>query len=388
VLREGKKLHEQGQVVQAKLLSLTVKTLRVGASVRGAFDHVYESEIEIDRTESEAIDSNCDCSYRYDCQHLSAVLCHLEEHLDSLIVAYSQQADDADDEVQATILEAQHKEVARLSEEARKQLLDETIAASHMLAETPFFLPEEHLAEEKAELAVVYNLPSPGPSEGRTVDLILVLRLPFRSKPLTVPHFREFLLAVHNEEPQILGNRRCLLTYRSFDPVAAGVLRAMSGRLRFEERQEEAALRTASMELSHFGALLAEAWESERGYRKMDETSRPSCFYDKSLESPLRLAHQPAAIRFEVELLELPAPKVFLKPLLVVDDTPIAPEQGWVLTSTHLGPAPASGTAADPGAVPGLPPQQDRWHLRCQEREENRRIHDRSGSAVSRSGPV
>jgi hypothetical protein len=194
VLKDGKKLHEQGQVVQAKLLGLTGKTLKVGASVRGAFDHVYESEIEIDRNESEAIDSNCDCSYKYDCQHLAAVLCHLEEHLDGLIAGYADEAED--DEVQATIRDAQDKEVARLSEELRKQLLEETVAASHLLAETPFFLPEEHLTEEKAELAVVFNLPSPGPSEGRYVDLQLVLRLPFRSKPLTVPNFRDFLLAV------------------------------------------------------------------------------------------------------------------------------------------------------------------------------------------------
>jgi SNF2 family DNA or RNA helicase len=336
VLKEGKRLHEEGQVVAAKLIGLTAKSLRVAASVRGAYDHVYESEIEIDRSESEAIDSNCDCSYRYDCQHLAAVLCYLEENLDGLVAAFGREAGSEDTEVAATIRDAQDKEVARLSEEVKRQLLEETVAASQMLAQVPFFIPEEKLQEERAELAVVFNLPPAGANEGRPVEMQLVLRLPFRSKPLTVPNFRDFLLAVHNEEPQMLGNRRCLITYRSFEPVAATVLRAMLGRLRFDERQEEMAQRVATIEMGQFGALLAQAWDVEGGYRQADRT-RPSCFYDRSLEAPLRLAPQPALIRFEVQLLELGSPKVFLKPFLIVDGAAIEPEQAWILTSAPPG---------------------------------------------------
>ena len=59
----------------------------------GSFDNCYESELEIDRNESVMIDSDCDCSYKYDCQHLAAVLLHLESHYDELIVAYSKETD-------------------------------------------------------------------------------------------------------------------------------------------------------------------------------------------------------------------------------------------------------------------------------------------------------
>ena len=39
------------------------------------------------------IDSDCDCPYKYDCQHLAAVLFYLEEHLDEMVVAYSKETD-------------------------------------------------------------------------------------------------------------------------------------------------------------------------------------------------------------------------------------------------------------------------------------------------------
>ena len=63
------------------------------AKVLGQFDNCYESEIEIDRLECETIDSDCDCPYNYDCQHLAALLFYLEEHIDKILVAYSKEND-------------------------------------------------------------------------------------------------------------------------------------------------------------------------------------------------------------------------------------------------------------------------------------------------------
>ena len=59
----------------------------------GGFDNTYECEIEIDRRESLTLDSDCDCPYKYDCQHLAAVLFYLEEHFDALLVEYSKETD-------------------------------------------------------------------------------------------------------------------------------------------------------------------------------------------------------------------------------------------------------------------------------------------------------
>ena len=57
----------------------------------GQYDNCYESEIEIDRLECETRDSNCDCPYNYDCQHLAALIFYLEENLDSILVAFSKE---------------------------------------------------------------------------------------------------------------------------------------------------------------------------------------------------------------------------------------------------------------------------------------------------------
>jgi len=74
VLLEGKDLHEKKKVISAKILQLDSDVIRLSAKIIGKFDNKHESEIEIDRFESQTIHSNCDCSYRFDCQHLAALL--------------------------------------------------------------------------------------------------------------------------------------------------------------------------------------------------------------------------------------------------------------------------------------------------------------------------
>ena len=77
IVKEGKELFDLQKVVSAKLVHLDGKTMKVSARVLGQYDNCYESEIEIDRGECETIDSDCDCPYNYDCQHLAAVLFYL-----------------------------------------------------------------------------------------------------------------------------------------------------------------------------------------------------------------------------------------------------------------------------------------------------------------------
>ena len=73
IVKEGRELFDKQKVVSAKLLHLDSKTMRISGRILGQYDNYYESEIEIDRIECETIDSDCDCPYNYDCQHLAAL---------------------------------------------------------------------------------------------------------------------------------------------------------------------------------------------------------------------------------------------------------------------------------------------------------------------------
>src|SRR5689334_14781217 len=132
IIKEGKDLYDRQKVVSAKLLHLDPKSMRISGRVLGQFENAYESEIEIDRMECEAIDSDCDCPYNYDCQHLAALLFYLEEHIDEILVAYSKENDleqmgsssGIDGAEQQKLLEkikeAQDKEVLRQEEQYQK----------------------------------------------------------------------------------------------------------------------------------------------------------------------------------------------------------------------------------------------------------------------------
>ncbi len=91
VLKEGKESYDKKMILSAKIAKLDPRSVRFCCKVMGSFDHAYQCEIEIDRIGSSTMDSDCDCSYKYDCQHLAAVLFYLEEHFDALLIAYSKE---------------------------------------------------------------------------------------------------------------------------------------------------------------------------------------------------------------------------------------------------------------------------------------------------------
>ena len=74
IVKEGKELFEKSKVVSAKLMQLDGRVMRIVGRICGQFENTYECQIEIDREECELIDSDCDCPYNYDCQHLAALL--------------------------------------------------------------------------------------------------------------------------------------------------------------------------------------------------------------------------------------------------------------------------------------------------------------------------
>ncbi len=78
-LKEGKALYEKGCVE-----SCDVRTnkglLHVSASIRGQWNDLHASRLEFRTSDISLIDSECDCPQKFECQHLAALLCFLEEH--------------------------------------------------------------------------------------------------------------------------------------------------------------------------------------------------------------------------------------------------------------------------------------------------------------------
>ena len=235
ILKDGRGLYDNGMVLSAKIVSISGDTLRLHCQVQGNFEKCYECEIEIDRTHSSIIDSDCNCPSKFDCSHLASVLFYLEEHIDALLVDYSKEAnldsephidEEEKQQLRETIKEAESKEHVKKSKKHVKELLQEYIDAAKSLAKSPFFAPETNLVEDKAELAIIITPPNPKAiAGGASIEIQLALRLPFRSKPLYIPNARLFLEAVRYNEQLFLGSKRYYLTLNSFDNQSQELLR-------------------------------------------------------------------------------------------------------------------------------------------------------------------
>jgi len=212
IVKEGKDLFEENKVVSAKLVHLDSKSVRISGRILGQYDNHYESEIEIDRVECETVDSNCDCPYNYDCQHLAALLFYLEAHLDNILVTYSKETDlkevenDAKErkKLRETFKQAESKELQRQEELYQKQVLQEYIVSSEILALSPFFRSAEAVEIDTAECALIFAFSA---VTGH-IEIQLALRLPCRSKPLHVFALSQFLTSLRYAEPLFLGGKR------------------------------------------------------------------------------------------------------------------------------------------------------------------------------------
>lgn len=339
ILKEGKALSDKKMVVSSKIVALSAASVRINCRVMGSFDNTYQSEIEIDRRESTIIDSDCDCPYKYDCQHLSAILFYLDEHFDSILIEYSKEADleksehineEEKNTLIETIKEAETKEIARRGKKYQKEVLQEYVVAAEVLGKSPFFLPEDEIKPDKAELAVVFAC-LPGNANNHRVqpEIQLALRLPFRSKPLNILNIKEFLDAIRYEEPLYIGSKRYFFTKESFDKESLEILKLVLDFARFPDlNKEDRNLRIAILDVEAFGTILAHAYElallryNTLLTNSIDQDVEPQtipCLYSLSLEDPLRVSPSPALIRFELEYLEIHAPKILLNPLIIIN---------------------------------------------------------------------
>jgi len=352
VIKEGKQIYDEKKVIAAKILKLDSDTIRFSANVLGKYDNAYESEIEIDRFESQVIHSNCDCSYQYDCQHLVALIFYLEENIDSILVDYSKSVDIEeeydDDEEQQEILdafeEAKSKEEEKKEQLFQEEILQEYTSSSKILGTAPFFLPQEKKDVVQAELAVIFN-PQSLMKKTKEVEFQLALRLSIRSKPLHIPYIKKFLKAVRYSEPIFFGSKKYLFSEDSFDQREQKVLKTIMDHARFADKTTgEKAQRVASIDKETFGLLLAERFESiseeksPKGFVQFcDENPVMPCLYFGGLETPLRFSYGHAQLRFKIEYIEPPAEKILLNPTIVVNSEVLSLEDVCLFECSNPG---------------------------------------------------
>ena len=333
ILKEGQSLYKQGMVQSVRIKSLSPETVQLNCSVLGNYDNTYACEIEINRRDSCVMDSDCDCPYNYDCQHLASVLFYLEDHFDEIVVSFSKEADptiieDLDDrekeELLETFKEAEHKEVVRQGKKYEKELIQEYNIASEVLGLSPFFVPDEKLSQDKAELVVIFQPPNQVTCDLlKPIEVKLALRVPYRSKPLNVLNVKEFLDAIRYHEALYLGSKRFFFGFRSFAPESAQILRMIMDFGSFpDQNDDESNLSLVYLESEAFGTILAHAFDllmknSSGGIINRDQIEMP-CFCSGTVEEPLRMSNFPAELKFELEYLEAPAPKLFLKPSVII----------------------------------------------------------------------
>ena len=273
ILKEGKAIHDKNKILSARVIRLDPEVIRFSAKILGNFDNAYESEIEIDRFESQAVHTNCDCPSRFDCAHLAALIFHLEEKIDSLLVEYSKGEDISKSEVldseekkelMDAIREAECKEVVKQDARYQKQVLQEYVASAEILSDSPFFRPLEEYERAEAELAIILSPQSlqQGEKRGR-VEFQMALRLPNRSKPLQIAHLKNFLDTLRYEEPLFVGGRKLCFSIKSFEKGGALLLQQILDHARLADPTAgDRAQRTAQFDAEVCGMLFASMYEA------------------------------------------------------------------------------------------------------------------------------
>lgn len=340
ILKEGREYFDKQKVISAKLIHLDSRVMRITGRVLGQYDNCYESEIEIDRGECETIDSNCDCPYNYDCHHLAALLFHLEQNLDQILVTFSKETnlndltetEELNQEEKQQLLdkfkEAENKEVQRQEENYQKQVLHEYLVSSEVLAASPFFRLEEKKEIDHAEFSLIFQLAPKEEGEVKNaVEIQVVLRLPYRSKPLNVPNIKAFFEALRNQEPIFMGGKKFCFSLESFELSQREIVRMVMDYAKAQENAaSERSLRIAHVRPEFFGIILARQFElatqqlSKNGYSSVeDELPLLPGIYEGSLETPLRFSTTAAQFRFNLEFIPPPTSKILLNPKLVIE---------------------------------------------------------------------
>lgn len=345
VLEQGKQLFSDERVISAKVVTLDPYTIKVVARIQGQYDNFYETEIEIDREACETIDTNCDCPESFDCAHLAALMQYMETNLNQILVEYSNTSSlneihesvGVEDEIKEELLEqleeAKARELQRRTEARRREVLEEYVAASSLLATSPFFRSQEKKLVEHAEFAIVINFKGEEHPERRgDVEVQIAMRLPCRSKPLVVPHLGFFIEAVNYCEPILIGGKRYTFSTDSFGSDASVLMPLLLSHIRPREKSSsERGMRVGYISKTHLGLLLARGYEL--GMQNLSKTHFPSseeelpslpCLFLENLEEPIRFSVAPSNFSFNIEYLDPPLAKILLKPCVIAKGSEVS----------------------------------------------------------------
>ncbi|MCH9811473.1 SNF2 helicase associated domain-containing protein, partial [bacterium] len=328
VLREGKELFQDKKVTSAKIISLDSDSIRISAKVAGQFENDYECEIEIDRVDCETIDSDCDCPYHYDCQHLAALLFYLEANLDKMLVNYAGESDleksdsPEKDEILEAVKDAVTKEEKRKDLQFQKELMEEYIFAAGVLATSPFFLGKAETEISRASIMIIYNFPETKDGSRPIVELQFALRLPSRSKPLHIPNAKRFLDGIRYEEPLQIGGKKYLFTTESFPEESRDVVRMLIDYARVHEKATtEKGQKCAYIETKSLGLLLAKCFDV--AYQHLPQGAKNSTIshilpgvYVETLDTPLHFSPLSATFNMNLEYIKPPASKILINPTI------------------------------------------------------------------------
>jgi len=335
VLREGKDLFTDKKVTAAKIISLDSTSLRISAKVEGQFENGYACEIEIDRIDCETIDSDCDCPYHYDCQHLAALLFYLEAHLDKMLVSYSKDSegvayqDPAAIELLEVVKDAVSKEEKRKDVEFQKELMQEYILASKILSTSPFFSQKKEIEVTPASIMIVYSFPETKDGSKAIVELQFALRLPSRSKPLHIPNAKSFLDGIRYEEPLQIGGKKYLFTPESFPEESRDIVRMLIDYARVHDKATtEKGQKCAYIETKSLGLLLSKCFLAAyatlpSGAKNSSITHELPGIYIDTLDTPLYYSPILSSFNMNLEYIKPPASKILLNPTILAGEKSI-----------------------------------------------------------------
>lgn len=327
ILRDGKDLYEKKGLKTVTLVEFGTKSLKVRAEVAGVWANAYACTIEIDRLESEIVDSHCACPDHYDCIHLACLIFHLEEHLETLLVDHFQEkkadkrgSNPEGEQIEKVLKAAEKKVLVRKEKELEKELLEEYVNAASLLGRSSFFVPEIELKKEQGEIFFVF-VSSTHPL--RTVEVQLALKLPFRAKPLFIQQPKQFFSSLQGQEPFVVGPSRYVFGFDSFGPFAEELLKALKVNLHFQEKQDKGTKATAILDREGLGEVLGCAYESAKNMpqKHFSEGKNAFCIpgiFWESFEKPLYFFIDSTDVCFALKYIKEPLPKLLLLPHLIL----------------------------------------------------------------------
>ena len=332
VLRDGKELFDKSSVKEAKIAEFEDRSIRIEAEVVGSFAKPYVCALEIDRLESEIRESSCNCPHGYDCLHLACLVFHLEEHFENLVVNHfgtKKKKDDKADahsaQIKEVIKHAENKVSIRKEKEYEKQLVSEYITAMNVLGKSAFFVPEENMIKEQGEMSLQLT---PLQHVGfKFIELQILLKLPYRAKPVLIQNTKQFFSALADLEPIQFGNMKTVFGFDSFGIAWEHLLKILRQHLQFPDIKIEKTPKPALLDREGLGEVLACAYDflQKNDYFKKHAKTDPQLFYLPGLfwenqESPLLFSEEKADLCFDIQYIQEPHEHVFLNPKLILGD--------------------------------------------------------------------